>query len=49
MVPGNRVARFFGTHLLEQEMIMTTLKAFGLATLLSALSLAMMYGTHTLP
>jgi hypothetical protein len=28
---------------------MTMLKAFGLATVLSALSLAMMYGTHTLP
>jgi len=28
---------------------MTTLKAFGLAALLSAMSLAMMYGTNTLP
>jgi hypothetical protein len=28
---------------------MTMLKAFGLATVLSALSLAMMYSTHTLP
>lgn len=37
------------SDLREQEKIMTTLKAFGLAMLLSALSLAMMYGNNTLP